>query len=133
MTTLNILKGSLIVVTVSLLFASCSGSGKTTGVKPGTVKGLKDFYKDYFPIGVAVTPRMLHGEDSALIVDQFNSLTAENAMKMGPLHPRENEYFWKDGDEIAAFAQKHGMRLRGHNLCWHAQAPNWMFKDAKGE
>jgi endo-1,4-beta-xylanase len=36
-------------------------------------------------MGVAVNNRMLHGKDSALIVTEFNSLTAESDMKMGPL------------------------------------------------
>jgi endo-1,4-beta-xylanase len=123
----------LIASSVILGLSYCSGSGKTTQSKSRAAKGLKDYYKDYFPMGVAVAPRMLHGEDSALIVNQFNSLTAENAMKMGPIHPRENDYYWKDADSIAAFAKKHGMRLRGHNLCWHAQAPSWMFKNEKGD
>ncbi len=130
---MNIRKGILVALAVSLFFASCSSSIKTTGAKPISAKGLKDYYKDFFPIGVAVAPRMLHGEDSVLIVNQFNSLTAENAMKMGPIHPRENEYYWKDADSIAAFAKKHRMRLRGHNLCWHAQAPSWMFQTATGD
>ena len=130
---MNIQKRMLIAVAVFLVFYSCSSSIKTTQSKSNTEKGLKDYYKDYFYMGVAVAPRMLHGDDSALIVTQFNSLTAENAMKMEPLHPRENEYFWKDADAIAAFAKEHKMRLRGHNLCWHAQAPSWMFKDEKGD
>ncbi len=129
---MNTLKIMLMAVAVSLMFGYCSSSGKATSSKSTSAKGLKDYYKDYFPVGVAVTPRQLHGEDSALIVTQFNSLTAENAMKMGPIHPRENEYNWKDGDSIAFFAKKHGIRLRGHNLCWHSQAPNWMFTDDKG-
>lgn len=125
----------------SLLLASflvlglsyCSSSSKTAGAKSGTTKGLKDYYKDYFLIGAAVTPRQLQGEDSALIVTHFNSITAENAMKMGPLHPKENEYFWKDADAIADFAKKHKLKMRGHTLLWHAQAPGWMFKDADGK
>ena len=68
-------------------------------------------------MGVAVAPRMLHGEDSALIVDHFNSLTAENAMKMGPIHPRENEYNWKDTDSIVSFAKRHKMKMREPLLC----------------
>ena len=52
---------------------------------------------------------------------------------MGPIHPKENEYNWKDADAIVAFAQKHGMRVRGHNLCWHSQAPAWMFVNASGD
>ena len=125
---------SLLAASLFLLSLSyCSGNKKISQSSSNTAKGLKDYYKDYFLIGVAVTPRNLHGEDSALVVTQFNSLTAENAMKMGPIHPRENEYNWKDADSIANFAKKHGLHLRGHNLCWHAQAPNWMFKNEKGE
>src|ERR1700716_3333135 len=84
-------------------------------------KGLKDYYKDFFPIGVAVSPRSVGGPDSALILQQFNSLTPENAMKMGPIHPEENRYNWRDADAIVNFAQAHGLKVRGHNLCWHEQ------------
>lgn len=96
-------------------------------------KGLKDYYKSYFPIGVAVAPRHLNGPQAELIIKQFNSLTPENAMKMGPIHPREDTYFWRDADSIVNFAQKHGMRVRGHNLCWHEQTPDWLFKDSVGK
>lgn len=96
-------------------------------------KGLKDYYKNYFPIGVAVSGRDI--SDSAerkLILHEFNSLTPENAMKMGPIHPEENRYYWKDADAIVAFARANGLRVRGHNLCWHEQTPPWLFKDASG-
>lgn len=95
-------------------------------------KGLKDYYKNYFPIGVAVSTRSLQGKESELILSQFNSLTPENSMKMGPIHPEENRYNWRDADSIVAFAQKHNLKVRGHNLCWHEQTPNWLFKDANG-
>jgi endo-1,4-beta-xylanase len=96
-------------------------------------KGLKDYYDSYFPIGVAVSPYALKTDEARLIIQQFNSLTPENAMKMGPMHPKENEYYWKDADSIVAFAQRNGMRVRGHNLCWHNQTPAWMFVDNKGD
>ena len=54
-------------------------------------------------------------------------------MKMGPVHPEENRYFWRDADSIVAFAQLYGLRVRGHNLCWHNQTPDWMFKDKDGK
>jgi endo-1,4-beta-xylanase len=96
-------------------------------------KGLKDFYKNYFPVGVAVSAADLKNQgEVSLILSQFNSLTPENAMKMGPIHPEENRYNWKDADSIIAFAQAHGMRVRGHNLCWHEQTPRWLFKDSAG-
>jgi GH35 family endo-1,4-beta-xylanase len=111
------------------------------GAKPGYLGppesphlpiGLAAAYKNYFPIGVAVSPRSLSGPDSALILRQFNSLTAENAMKMGPIHPREDYYYWKDADAIVDFAQRHGLKVRGHNLCWHEQTPAWLFRDSSG-
>ena len=63
-------------------------------------KGLKDYYKDYFLMGVAVSPAGLKGAEGELIKQHFNSITPENAMKMGPIHPEENLYNWKDADEI---------------------------------
>ncbi len=98
---------------------------------PSSSSGLKDAYKTYFPIGVAVNPRTLDlGAQSQLILQQFNSLTPENAMKMGPIHPEENRYNWFDADKIANFAQKNGLKLRGHTLCWHNQTPKWFFIDS---
>ena len=96
--------------------------------------GLKDYYRDYFPIGVAVNPRMLEsGKESSLILAQFNSMTPENVMKMGPIHPEENRYNWEPADKIADFAVKNGLKLRGHTLCWHNQTPNWFFTDSSGK
>ena len=96
-------------------------------------KGLKDYYKNYFPIGVAVNPRMLDGgNETNLILSQFNSMTPENVMKMGPIHPEENRYNWEPADKIANFAVKSGLKLRGHTLCWHNQTPNWFFTDSLG-
>jgi len=95
--------------------------------------GLKDVYKDYFPIGVAVGTRNLSGEEAALIKKQFNSITAENAMKMGPIQPEEGKFYWKDTDAIVSFAVENGIKIRGHNLGWHEQTPKWIFigKDGK--
>ncbi|WP_183558531.1 endo-1,4-beta-xylanase [Mucilaginibacter sp. SP1R1] len=98
-----------------------------------TDKGLKDYYKNYFPIGVAVSAASLHGPDSALIVKEFNSVTPENDMKMGPINPSEGVYNWKNADDIVDFAVSHHIKIRGHNLCWHNQEAIWMFKDTNGK
>lgn len=101
-------------------------------VKDELTKGLKDYYSDYFTIGVAVSPWALKTDEAQLIRQHFNSLTAENAMKMGPIHPKENEYYWSQSDSIVAFAERNNLKLRGHTLCWHNQTPYWMFKDEAG-
>jgi len=96
-------------------------------------KGLKDYYKNYFDIGVAVSRHALQTDEAGLILQQFGSMTAENAMKMGPIHPEENRYNFVGGDSIAAFAKRNNLKLRGHTLCWHNQTPRWFFTNATGD
>lgn len=105
------------------------------GVAPAqSQKGLKEYYRNYFPIGVAVNPRMVQpGPEAEFIKAQFSSLTPENAMKMGPIHPEEKRYFWRDADAIVDFAQQNNLKVRGHTLCWHNQTPRWFFTDSTGK
>jgi endo-1,4-beta-xylanase len=117
-----------------ILFSSFAGAGRRKiENEADTLKGLKDFYRDYFPIGVAVAPNSLMGDQGEMIKKNFNSLTAENVMKPALIHPEENRFFWDDADKIVAFAQANGMKVRGHTLCWHAQTGAWMFQDADGK
>ena len=95
-------------------------------------KGLKDYYSDYFPMGVAVAPNSFEGESKDLILKHFNSMTPENVMKMGVIHPEMDRYNWEPADKIANFARENNMKLRGHALVWHQQAGPWIFKAADG-
>lgn len=52
-------------------------------------QGLKDYFHHDFLMGVAVNAYSIKGPDSSLIIREFNSLTPENDMKMGPIHPEE--------------------------------------------
>lgn len=115
-----------------LCLFSCS-SRQTIANYPTDTRGLKDFYASYFPIGVAVGRRNLSGDEAILIKKQFNSITPENAMKMGSLQPIEGKFNWREADSIVSFAVRNGIRIRGHNLCWHEQAPAWMFIGADGK
>ena len=97
--------------------------------------GLKDAYKKYFKIGVAVTERNVQDPDqAALILKEFNSITAENCMKPGELHPEPGVWNFEKADIIANFCREHGIKMRGHNLVWHSQFATWMFTkhDANG-
>ena len=95
--------------------------------------GLKDAYKDYFMIGASVNIRNVTDADQiALIKREFNSITAENAMKPQPTEPRKGEFNWNDADKIADFCRQNGIKLRGHTLMWHSQIGSWMYQDEKG-
>ncbi|MBQ8464077.1 MAG: endo-1,4-beta-xylanase [Prevotella sp.] len=92
--------------------------------------GLKDAYKDYFMIGVAVNQRNVsNAEQMALINREFNSITAENDMKPEPTEPREGQYNWEGADRIANFCRQNNIKLRGHCLMWHSQIGQWMYND----
>jgi len=125
----------IVIIPFALAFQFCSSGKKINQAVHGTtdtVKGLKDYYAAYFPIGVSVSPRSLKSDEAQLILQQFNSMTPENVMKMGPIHPTENFYNWAGADSVAAFAKRNHLKLRGHCLCWHNQTPAWLFKDASG-
>jgi endo-1,4-beta-xylanase len=113
-----------------IVLISCNDS-KNIQTGGNSKKGLKDYYSKYFPIGVAVNIWSLFGEDSALLVKEFNSITPENDLKIGPIHPAEHQYNWKNADAMIAFAQRNGLKIRGHNLVWHhaGQTPKWIFLD----
>ncbi len=134
------LKGTFVALfmvlslSAGLIFMSgCGGSGRGKVLTAAdSLKGLKDFYKDYFPIGVAVSPRSLEGETGEFIKKNFNSLTAENVMKPALIQPQEGKFNWAEADKIVEFAQANGLKVRGHTLCWHNQTGEWMFKDSAG-
>ena len=118
---------------VLMLLSNCTGTGgKKTAGEADSAKGLKDYYQGYFDIGVAVGPNNLEGEQAELIKKHFNSLTAENVMKPGPIHPEEDRYEWENADRIVEFARANNMKVRGHTLCWHNQTGAWMLKDNQG-
>lgn len=125
---------------IAILGFMISGCEKTSAevnksfneTNPDSIRGLKDFYKDYFTIGASVSPFSLTGAQANLIIKHFGSLTAENVMKPALIHPDENRYSWEDADKIVDFAKANGMKVRWHTLVWHQQTPAWFFKDAAG-
>ena len=119
-----------------LMLLLCSANVNAQGRfgQPEMPGGMKDSYKDYFTIGVAVNQRNVSNPDQiALIKKEFNSITAENDMKPGEIHPKEGVWNWERADKIANFCRENGIKLRGHCLCWHSQFADWMFTDSKGK
>lgn len=95
---------------------------------------LKDAYNGYFTIGVAVNQRNISDPTQIeLIKKQFNSITAENDMKSGELHPSEGVWKWDRADKVANFCRQNGIKLRGHCLVWHSQFCDWMLNDKNGK
>ena len=102
--------------------------------RPEEPTGYKDTYKGYFSVGVALNFRNIASpEQMAIVKKNFNSVTAENAMKPGEIHPKEGVWNWAGADSIANWCRQNGIKMRGHCLAWHSQFSNWMFTDKKGK
>ena len=125
------LKTTLCALAALMSVAAFAQPGVRTQEPPKD--GLKDAYKDYFSIGVAVNINNVTDPDQiALIKREFNSITAENAMKPQPTEPQKGVYNWEDADKIANFCRENGIKLRGHCLIWHSQIGPWMYQDEEG-
>jgi GH35 family endo-1,4-beta-xylanase len=79
-------------------------------------------------IGAAVDVAAL-GSDAtyaAVLAQEFDYLTPENATKWGPLEPSPDGYQWTGGDAIVDFARANAQQVKGHTFVWHNQLPAWV-------
>ncbi|UVS76526.1 endo-1,4-beta-xylanase [Actinokineospora sp. UTMC 2448] len=78
-------------------------------------------------VGTAVDPnRYTDGSYGTILDTEFNSVTAENAMKWDALQPSRGQYNWAQADRIMQRAEATGQMVRGHTLVWHSQTPSWV-------
>ena len=130
------MKQTFKTVLAIVMAMNCLGSWAQWGAPadPNPTVKLKDAYKDYFLIGVALNQRNVNDADQInLVKAEFSSITAENDMKPGMVHPKEGVWDFEKADKIANFCRQNGIKLRGHCLCWHSQFADWMFTDKKGK
>lgn len=80
-------------------------------------------------IGAAVEPGLLSEPAySSTLAREFNMIEAENVMKWGTIRPNRKTYNFGPGDQVVAFARRHGMKVRGHTLLWSEYNPAWLTK-----
>lgn len=60
-----------------------------------------------------------------LIAQQYSIVVPENCMKFGWVQPAPDSYNFADADALVAFAEAHGIKVRGHNFVWHEALPKW--------
>ena len=110
-------------------------------------KALKDLCADYFTLGVGINGSDLFNQClnipqyMELSKEHFNSVTMSNLMKscyiLDQFGSQEN---LKNGnsepalsfdsiDPTLKWCQENGMKMRGHTLVWHTQAPEWFFRE----
>lgn len=116
------------LVFLFLFVCSCKAQDKGTIIVPPsqTISYLKDVLK--FKFGASVNPTLLTGNIAYrnLFDNEFQSVTAENMMKMGQIHPEKDRFDWIKADIIVDAAQKNKQRIHGHTLIWHSNIPTWL-------
>ncbi|MDT0676350.1 endo-1,4-beta-xylanase [Autumnicola musiva] len=129
---------------IFLLFCFLAGSllagvSHSSQVVSGIVKEkdttLKEAFKNRFFIGTALNTRQIMGgeiEAIEVVKQHFNSIVAENVMKSGRIQPQQGKFNFSIADEFVEFGERNNMHIHGHTLIWHSQAPDWFFKDEKG-
>ena len=129
------IKWAASLVAIVGILASCSSSEKTTQPSGATPETLKEAAEGDFYIGAALNyGQMSEREEQAvrLIKEQFNTISPENVLKMGPIHPKQDTYNFEPADKYVAFGVDNNMFVVGHTLVWHSQAPDWIFVDGSG-
>ena len=108
---------------------------------------LKDLCSDFFTLGVGINGSTLENqtlnipEYMELSKKHFNSCTMTNLMKScyildqfasqdnlknGNSEPALN---FASIDPTLKWCRENGMKMRGHTLVWHTQAPGWFFRE----
>jgi endo-1,4-beta-xylanase len=117
---------------ISLLVIAAIGTLGLTGAQPASnLRALADARG--FLIGAAVDPGVLFDtlepEYSKILFNNFNIITAENAMKFNSLSGARGQYGFTGADSLIGFMAKKNIKVRGHTLIWHEQLPNWLIRD----
>ena len=100
---------------------------------------LKDVFGAHgMKVGTCLTTQMISmSAKEKLILDNYNSVTMENAMK--PDYILDQKKSQETGSLVVAFnddmitmldwAKANNMAVRGHTLVWYSQTPQWIFYD----
>lgn len=100
-----------------------------------TPSSLKDAYKETFKLGCSVNNAVVSGRDAVsqkLVIQHFNTITAENEMKAEVLNPKPGVWQFAQADAFVQFGEEHNMFIVGHTLVWHNQTPDWFFNETGG-
>lgn len=131
------MKGKFTTIAALLLLLIGAVGTLPARAQVSELPSLREIYKDCFDLGAAVSiagwSDQTLDKHSELLAHHFNSLTAGNEMKPDATQPWPGTFRFVDADRMIAFAQEHGMKVRGHTLVWHNQTPQWFFRDGSNQ
>jgi endo-1,4-beta-xylanase len=116
-----------IATTVAAMAALAIGGTAQAALAPGTpLKTLAQAAGGRY-FGSDMTGNLLSQSTvTQLQSQQFNMVTPGNEMKWDTTEPSNGTFNFGPGDQIVAYAQANGERVRCHNLVWQSQLPSWV-------
>lgn len=117
-----------------LTFLACSKNNSAGGgtiappVVPPVLVDTVLFKMMPFPVGASLSVNLMKNNTkyNGVVTKEYNSITAENAMKFGALQPSQNNFNWTDADYLVSYAQQNNKRIHGHTLNWYTSLPSWV-------
>lgn len=123
------------LLAILLTAAACESPADDPMPADDAVPAPKDVFAEAFLVGAALNPNQFYERDArgaALVKTHFNTITPENVMKWGLIHPEPGTYDFEAADRFVAFGEENDMVIVGHTLVWHNQTPSWVFEDDAG-
>lgn len=115
---------------------SCTSSAEQAETaEDNNPRPLKEVFENHFHVGAALNHQQATGQDERsvqLVQEHFNTISPENLLKWGPVHPQPDEYNFGPADSYVEFGEQNDMFIVGHALVWHQQTPDWVFEDENG-
>ena len=120
-----------------ICLAGCGGGGSPAGPTP-TPSATPGSPTDLAPLresaassgkllGAAIQAGYLNEASyNGTLSRHFSYVTAEYEMKWDPVQRTPGVFDFAAADQIVAFAEAHGMRVKGHALVWHGATPAWV-------
>ncbi len=122
----NIKKSTILLCSLVVLIALIQGTLLISAeAQASTLAAAAARSGRYF--GVALSAGRLGDTTYTNIANtEFNSVTAENEMKIDATEPNQNQFSFGNADTIFNWANSRSKQVRGHTLAWHSQQPGWM-------
>ncbi len=125
-----------LLVSAALLVVTSNPAARLNAAAGGELGSLKEAAAGLFHVGAAINSRQITENDKAgvdVVEKHFDSITPENVMKWGVIHPEPDRYDFELADKYVEFGEKRGLFIIGHTLMWHSQTPSWVFQDENGK
>lgn len=120
----------VLVVLFWLGLTSCVSRAHSSDTTKSEIPSFQSSFPN-LPIGAAIKYSYLNpSEPHYALLRHFGALVFENDMKQESIQPVEGYFNFKRADDLVAYAEQNGKKLRGHTLVWHNQVPAWFFQSS---